>query len=330
MNPTVVRNTLVAALALAAWQAAPHAAAQSWPSKPIRVIVPYPPGGPMDPLMRLLQEPLGAALGQSVVVENRPGATGSVGMNVVAHSAPDGYNLTVATNDGILIIPRLKKDLPYDIEKDFEPVTQMVYTTTLLVTQPSSPFNDFRELVAYAKANPGKLNMGSFGLGGGVHQLLELINSRAGVKIVHVPYKGSGPAVQAALAGEVDLAASTPQVVGPMVRAGKLKALAITGDRRNADFPDVRPYKEQGYDIPPGGWFGLFAPGKTPADITNRLSAEVSKILKSPAQRKLITAAFGTEPVGNTPEEFARFLKSEGPRADELANLLRAAGYQGD
>ena len=115
-----------------------------------------------------------------------------------------------------------------------------------------------------------------------------------------------------------------------MVKAGKLKALAITGDARNAEFPDVLPYKEQGYDIPPGGWFGLFAPGKTPRDITNRLAGEVSKILKSPAQRKLITAAFGTEPIGSTPEEFAKFLKAEGPRADELAAMLRAAGYNGD
>jgi hypothetical protein len=185
-------------------------------------------------------------------------------MNFVAHSAPDGHTLTVATNDGILIIPRLKKDLPYDVEKDFEPITQMVYTTTILVTAPKSPFDDFREMVAYAKANPGKLNLGSFGVGGGVHQLLEMINKRAGVRIVHVPYKGSGPAVQAAVAGEVDLAASTPQVVGPFIRGAKLKGLAITTDARNPDFPGIKTYREQGYDIPRGGWFGLFAPGRTP------------------------------------------------------------------
>lgn len=304
--------------------------AQAWPTKPIRIVVPYPPGGPMDPLMRSIQDPLGAALGQPVIVENRPGATGSVGMNFVAHSAPDGYTLTVATNDGILIIPRINKHLPYDAEKDFEPITQLVYTTTILVTQPKSPFNDFRELVAYAKANPGKLNLGSFGMGGGVHQLLELINKRAGVQIVHVPYKGSGPAVQAAVAGEVDLAASTPQVVGPFLRAGKLKGLAISTGARNPDFPDVRTYKEQGYDMPNGGWFGLFAPGGTPREITERLSREVSRVINSPAQKKFITAAFGSEPIGNRPEEFARFLKAEGPRADELAELLRASGYKGE
>src|SRR4051812_24541514 len=306
------------------------AQAQSWPSKPIRVIVPYPPGGPMDPLMRLIQDPLGAALGQSVVVENRPGATAILGMNIVAHSPPDGYNLTVATSDGILIIPRVKKDLPYDVEKDFEPITQMVYTTTILVTPPKSPFNDFREMVAFAKENPGKLNLGSFGMGGGTHQLLELINKRAGVKIVHVPYKGSGPAVQAAVAGEIQLAASTPQVVGPFIRGGKLKGLAISTETRNPEFPDIKSYKEQGYDIPNGGWFGLFAPGKTPRDITTRLATEVTKIIKSPAQRKFLTAAFGTEPIGNTPDEFARFIKAEGPHADELAELLRAAGYTGE
>jgi tripartite-type tricarboxylate transporter receptor subunit TctC len=306
------------------------AQAQQWPTKPVRIIVPYPPGGPMDPLMRLIQDPLGASLGQPVVIENRPGATGSLGMNVVAHAAPDGYNLTVATSDGMLIIPRIKKDLPYDVEKDFTPITQMVYTTTILVTPPKSPFNDFREMVAYAKANPGKLNLGSFGMGGGTHQLLEIINKRAAVKIVHVPYKGSGPAVQAAVAGEIELAASTPQVVGPFIRAGKLKGLAISTDNRNPDFPDIKPYKEQGFDIPNGGWFGLFGPGRLPRDITERVSREVSRIIQSPAQKKFLTAAFGTEPIGNTPDEFARFLKAEGARADELADLLKAAGYKGE
>lgn len=332
LRRTACASELAVALCAALLFPLPDATAQSgpYPTKPIRIVVPYPPGGPMDPLMRLLQEPLGAALGQSVVVENRPGATGSVGMNFVAHSAPDGYTLTTATNDGILIIPRIKKDLPYDPEKDFEPVTQLVYTTTILVTPPKSPFNDFREMVAYAKANPDRLNLGSFGMGGGVHQLAELIKKRAGVQIVHVPYKGSGPAVQAAVAGEVDLAASTPQVVGPFIRAGKLKALAISTESRNPDFPDVKPYKEQGYDIPNGGWFGLFAPAKTPKEITERLAREISRILNIPAQKKLITAAFGSEPIGNTPDEFAKFLKAEGPRADELAELLRAAGYKGE
>ncbi len=310
--------------------AASNALAQTWPTKPIRVVVPYPPGGPMDPLMRSIQDPLGAALGQPVVVENRPGATGSVGMNFVAHSAPDGYTLTVATSDGILIIPRINKKLPYDAEKDFEPVTQLVYTTTILITQPKSPFNDFRELVAYAKSNPGKLNLGSFGMGGGVHQLLELINKRAGVKIVHVPYKGSGPAVQAAVAGEVDLAASTPQVVGPFIRGGKLKGLATSTPERNPEFPDIKTYREQGYDIPNGGWFGLFAPARTPKEVTERIAREVSRIINAPAQKKFISAAFGSEPIGNAPDEFAKFLKTEGPHADELADLLRAAGYTGE
>ncbi len=304
--------------------------AQAWPAKPIRIVVPYPPGGPMDPLMRSIQEPLGSALGQPVIVENRPGATGSVGMNFVAHSAPDGYTLTVATTDGMLIIPRINKKLPYDAEKDFEPITQLVYTTTILITQPKQPFNDFQELIAFAKANPGKLNLGSFGMGGGVHQLLELINKRAGVKIVHVPYKGSGPAVQAAVAGEVDLAASTPQVVGPFIRGGKLKGLAISTSERNAEFPDIKTYREQGYEIPNTAWFGLFAPARTPHEIVERLSREVSRIINAPAQKKLITAAFGAEPIGNTPEEFAKFLKAEGAHADEIADLLRGAGYTGE
>lgn len=323
---------LVLALLVGGFLALPASPAlsQAWPAKPIRIVVPYPPGGPMDPLMRSIQDPLGTALGQPVIVENRPGATGSVGMNFVAHSAPDGYTLTVATSDGILIIPRVNKKLPYDAGKDFEPITQLVYTTTILVTQPKSPFNDFRELVAYAKANPAKLKLGSFGMGGGVHQLLELINKRADVKIVHVPYKGSGPAVQAAVAGEVDLAASTPQVVGPFIRAGKLKGLAISTSERNAEFPDIKTYQEQGYDIPNGGWFGLFAPARTPKEITERLSREVSRIINSPVQKKFISAAFGSDPIGSTPEEFAKFLKAEGPHADELAELVRAAGYTGE
>lgn len=304
------------------------AGGQSFPSKPVRIVVPYPPGGPMDPLLRSIQPPLTEALGQQIVVENRPGATGMIGMAFCAQAAPDGYTLCTVTSDGMLIIPRLRNDLPYNVERDFTPVVQMVSTTTILVSPARAPFNDFREMVAYAKANPGKLNFGSFGMGGGGHQLIETINKRAGVKITHVPYKGSGPAVQAAVAAEVDLAASTPQVVGPMIQAGKLKGLAIITDTRNPKFPDIKTYKEQGYDVGNGGWFGLVAPGKTPKDVVERLNREIVRIIMSPAQRERIVSNFGIDPIGGSAEDFVRAMKADSARADELAELLRASGYK--
>jgi len=304
------------------------AGAQPYPTKPVRIIVPYPPGGPQDPLVRLIQGPLGEALGQQIVVENRAGATGLIGMTACARSDPDGHTLCTVTNDGMMILPRLRSDMPFDVNRDLVGITQLVHTIQILVTPPKSPFNDFRGMVAYAKANPGKLNMSSFGLGGGVHQLLEAINKAAGIKIAHVPYKGSGPAVQAAVAAEVDLAASTPQVVGPLIRAGKLKALAIRSEQRNAELPDIPTYREQGYDLGSGGWFALAAPGKTPKAIVERLNREVVRIIKSPGVREKITAAFGAPPIGSTPEEFAKMMRDEARHADEMVALLKAAGYK--
>lgn len=322
-----LRSAILVALVLAlpAWTAA-----QSYPTKPVRIIVPYPPGGPQDPLVRLIQGPLGDSLGQQIVVENRPGATGLIGMTACARSDPDGHTLCTVTNDGMMILPRLRSDMPFDVNRDLVGIAQLVYTTTILVTPRRSPFNDFREMVSYAKANPGRLNMSSFGLGGGVHQLLEAINKAAGVKITHVPYKGSGPAVQAAVAGEVDLAASTPQVVGPLIRAGKLKALAFRADERNPEFPDVKTYKEQGFDLGSGGWFALAAPGRTPKPIVERLNREVVRIIKSPGVREKITAAFGAPPIGGTPEDFVKLMREEAKYADEMVALLRAAGYKPD
>jgi hypothetical protein len=325
MIATTLRTLATAAMVTALCSAA---FAQNFPSKPVRIVVPYPPGGPMDPLLRSIQQPLTDALGQPIIVENRPGATGMIGMAFCAQSTPDGYTLCTVTSDGMLIIPRLRRDLPYNVERDFTPVVQLVSTTTILVSPAGAPFNDFREMVAYAKANPGKLNFGSFGMGGGGHQLIETINKRAGVQITHVPYKGSGPAVQAAVAGEVELAASTPQVVGPMIQAGKLKGLAIITDTRNPQYPQIKTYKEQGYDVGNGGWFGLVAPGKTPKDVVDRLNRDIVRIITSPAQRERIVVNFGIDPIGGSADDFARAMKADAPRADELAELLRISGYK--
>ena len=315
----------ISALAIAATLCS-AASAQNFPSKPIRIVVPYPPGGPMDPLLRSIQPPLTEALGQQIIVENRPGATGMIGMAFCAQAAPDGYTLCTVTSDGMLIIPRLRHDLPYNVERDFTPVVQMVSTTTILVSPPGVPFNDFREMIAYAKANPGKLNFGSFGIGGGVHQLIETINKRAGVRITHVPYKGSGPAVQAAVAGEVELAASTPQVVGPMIQAGKLKGLAIITNTRNPKFPDIKTYKEQGYDMGDGGWFGRVAPGKTPKDVIDRLNREIVRIIGLPdIQEKLL--AQGLQPNPTTPAEFSTIIQTETQR---WAKIIKEAGIKLD
>src|SRR5204863_10130971 len=221
-----------AVLALLLVIAAAAHAQSSFPSKPLRIIVPFPPGGAVDPLVRALANGMTERLAQPVIVENRPGATGTIGMNACAKSAPDGYTLCFVTSDGMTVIPALGAALPFDAEKDFEPVTLLGFAKPILVASARSPFDSFAGLVAYARANPGKVNFGTFGEGGSSHQLLEAIQHGTGTKITNVPYKGTGPALQAALAGEVDLALSILPVVLPHIKAGRLKPILVLARAR--------------------------------------------------------------------------------------------------
>ena len=285
--------------------------AQSYPNKPIRMIVPFPPGGGNDVIARLVAQKLSARWGQSIVIDNRAGANGIVGLTAVAQAAPDGYTLGIAAAGPMAVNPSLYDKLSYDPIKDFAPITNMVIYPLLLVTHPSVPAKNFRELLTLAKDKPGTLFFASPGSGNSGHLAGELLNSLAKVNTVHVPYKGQGPATADLLAGQVQMLYSSIPPVLPLVQQGKLNALAIGSAKRLASLPNVPTIAESGV---PGyeaySWIGIVAPAKTPADIITKLNREIVDILK---QKEMETdlLAQGAVPVGDTPEHFASYIKDE-------------------
>jgi tripartite-type tricarboxylate transporter receptor subunit TctC len=307
--------------------AAGLATAQTFPSRPIRFIVPYPPGGPQDPLARGLAPPLSAVLGQPVVVENHPGATGTIGYALCA-AAPDAHTICTTTTD-FSVLPFLMK-LPYDWEKDIAPVTQLLFFRQVLIAGAKTPFNSFREMVAYAKANPGKLNFGSYGEGGNAHQLIEAINRQMGIRVTHIPYKGSGPALQAVIAEEVDMAVSIPPIALTQVKAGKIKVLAINGNTRLSVFPDAGTYGEQGFGLDVRNYMGIVTTAKAPRDQVNRMSREIARIIASPDYNEKYMVSQFYEPVGSTPQEFTAYLKETRKVCEYLANSVKEAGYKAE
>lgn len=302
------------AAVLAATVASPTFA-QSYPSRPIRIVVPYPAGGGIDVMSRLIGQRLAQRLGQSVVVENKPGAGTLVAAESVARAAPDGTTLMITTDATVTINPHLYAKLPYDPVKDFAPVTQLVLLNQLLVANADLPANNLRELIAYAKANPAKLNYASYGVGSQPHLAMEILKNQAGINIVHVPYKGIPQAVPAAIAGEVQLTFSGAASTQAHLKGGRLKALAIGGKARLALLPDVPTFVEQGFpEVPANAWFGLFAPAATPPEIIARLHAEVTRILKDPEFTQKEIVAKGYELVASSPAEFAAFLQDDSRR----------------
>ena len=314
----------IAALTLG--MAAVTGSAQTFPGKPVTIIVPFPAGGPQDPLARGIQPALAKALGQPVIVENRAGATGIVGMNACATAGNDAHVLCTVSND-LTVLPYLM-DLPFNIDRDLAPVTQLVAIRPVLMASSNSPFNNFREMIAYAKANPGKLNFGSFGEGGGAHQLVEAINRELGTKIVHIPYKGSGPALQAVLANEVNMAVAVPNIALPHAKAGKIKVLAVNGSTRIAAFPDVATYSEQGFGLNIRNWFGVVASGRAPREAINRVNHEIVAIIKSPEYLEKFVNAFYYDVIGNSPDEMAEFMKADRKVAEVLAKVVKDAGFK--
>jgi tripartite-type tricarboxylate transporter receptor subunit TctC len=300
----------------------------SFPSKPLRIIVPFPPGGAVDPLVRALANGMTERLGQPVVVENRPGATGTIGMNACAKSAPDGYTLCFVTSDGMTVIPALGSALPFDAQKDFEPVTLLGFAKPVLVASARSPFDSFAALVAYARANPGKVNFGTFGEGGSSHQLLEAIQHGTGTKITNVPYKGTGPALQAALAGEVDLALSILPVVLPHIQAGKLKPILVIARARLPALPNVPTYGDESLPLVRATWFGIVVPAGVPTNAAGRLHEAIAALLGDTRWRDRFMPADSYEVSGDGPEQFARFLESSRADGKAIADLLRASGYR--
>ncbi len=296
--------------------------AQQYPNKPIRIIIPYPPGGGTDIVVRAISPRLTERLGQSVVIDNRGGATGLIGTETVARSAPDGYTLLAHTIAGLAIVPNLNPSLPYDPVRDFAPITHATSSPYMLVVHPKVPASSVKELIAYAKARPGELNFATSGDGSATHLSGLLFNRMAGVKIVHIPYKGAGPAVADVLAGQVQMRFSAIPPVLPHVKSGRLRALAVTGARRFSLLPDIPAVAETlpGFEV--DSWYGLLAPARTPVSIIQKLNTEIVAALRTPEVRALLEAS-GAEAVGSSPERFGELIRSELKR---LAPIVRDAG----
>ncbi|HET7199065.1 MAG TPA: tripartite tricarboxylate transporter substrate binding protein [Burkholderiales bacterium] len=284
------------------------ASAQGYPAKPVHLVVPFPAGGVVDTTARLLQPKLSEGLGQPVIIDNRPGAGGNIAADFVAKSAADGYTLLITTH-GHAISAGLYRKLPYDTARDFAPVTQIASSFLVLVANPGVPARSVKELLALARARPGKLNYGSTGLGAPPHLVGELFKQTTGIDVVHVPYKGDAPMYQALLSGEVDFAFGPLGNAIQHIRSGKLRALGMTNPRRSPAIPDVPTMVEAGV---PGfeltGWLGLFAPAGTPRPAVDRLYEDMAKAI---AQARERFPALGYEPVGSTPDEFAARFKSD-------------------
>ena len=317
-----------AAFALLAALASSIALAQALPPKPLHIIVPFPPGGAVDPLVRALASGLAERIGQPVIVDNRPGATGTIGMNACAKSPPDGTTLCFVTSDGMTVIPALGMQLPFDAERDFQPVTLLGYSQPVLVAASGSPFDSYKSLVAYARANPGKVNFGTFGEGSSSHQLLEAIQHGAGIRLTNVPYKGTGPALQAAIAGEVDLALSIVPVIAPHLKSGRLKPILALSRARLPALPDVPAYGEESIPLFRTTWFGIVAPAGLPRDTLARLHSEIAAVLGNPQWRDRYMPADSYEVSAIGPDDFARLLEKTRADGKAIADLLRAGGYR--
>jgi len=290
------------------------ASAETWPTRPVRLVVPSSAGaGVTDIMARVLSAPLSAAFGQQVVVDNRPGASGILGAEVVAKSPADGYTLLIA-NVSLIVNPYLYAKMPYDPLTDFVPVTMVNTAPQQLVVHPAVPANTVAELVAYAKARPGQLNYGSGGLGSTPFLAAELFKSITGIDVVHVPYKGGGPAVTELVGGQLTFMIENVPGTMPFVKSGKLRALAITGAQRSPIAPELPTMIEAGvpgYEM--SAWNAIFAPKGTPPEIVTRLHAELSKVLHAPEMKEQC-ATLGAEPIGNAPDELAAFLKADKAR----------------
>ena len=315
------KRALLGALAAAAALALPGAWAQTWPSRSVSIIVPFPAGGTTDVLARALGHELSKTLGQPVVVENKPGAGATLGADYVAKSKADGYTLLMGAVHHTIATSVYRK-LGYDFEKDFAPITTVALVPNVLVVNPQVPAKTVQELLAQAKAQPGKLTYGSNGTGTGHHLIGAQFEGMGGVQLLHVPYKGSGPLTTDLLGGQISMSFDTVTPVLPHIKAGKLRALAVTTAKRSVALPDVPTLEEAGlpgFDM--GTWFGMLAPAGTPKDIVARLNADMVKIIQSPEFRKKMDD-IGADPIANTPEQMARQIKDDTAR---FARLVKEA-----
>jgi tripartite-type tricarboxylate transporter receptor subunit TctC len=289
----------------------PLLAAESFPSRPIRMIAPSSAGGPVDVIARILAQGYGETLGQQIVVDNRAGAAGLIGSELVAKASPDGYTLLFGFSGPLVIVPQLNASgAPYDVQKDFAPISLTSEAPYVLVVNPASPYKSVQELVAAAKAQPEKLLYGSGGNGTGIHMAGALFNTVAGTNIVHVPYKGAAPAMTALMAGQVTMMFNSLPGAMAHIKAGRVRALAMATAKRSSQLPDLPTIRESGLPIEATGWYGVLAPAGTPKAIVDRLHAAVIKTIKAPAMDAKMEAQ-GVETVGSTPQEFAAKIREE-------------------
>jgi tripartite-type tricarboxylate transporter receptor subunit TctC len=314
-------------LALAAFAFATAAFAQAWPAKTLKIIVPYPPGGTSDILARALGPGITAALGQPVIIENKPGATGNVGADFVAKSAPDGYTLLLADIGSLAISPSVFTTLPFDPVKDFAPVVMVAYSPHLLVVHPSVPAKDAKELIALAKAKPDTFNFAVSGVGGANHLAGIDFAQRAGLKWTYIPYKGGAQALTDMVGGQANVMFNGMLATYPFVQDGKLKVLAISSAKRFSAAPDIPTVAEQGMPgFETGSWQGIVAPANTPPEIVNKLHATVMKILATPELKDRLDKA-GAEVRAMSPAEFGGFIRAE---KDRWAKVVKESGAKFD
>jgi tripartite-type tricarboxylate transporter receptor subunit TctC len=314
------------ALLLACFAAA--AQAQTWPSQNVRLVVAYPPGGGIDVMARQIAERLTRAWGQPVVVENRPGANTIIATDAVAKSAPDGHTLLMTTDATFSINPHLYRKLPYDAQKDFIPVTMLVLLQQMLVAHPALPANSLGELISLAKQKPGTINYASYGSGSQPHLAGEMLKSKAGIDLVHVPYKGISLAVPAVMAGEVQLTFAGIATSAPQLKAGRIKAFAIGGTQRSPLFPQVPTFTELGYpEVETHAWFGFFVPAGSPREAVARIYRDTKEILEDAEFRQKNLVARGYDVVGSSPEEFAAYIRKD---SESRARAVRISGAKAE
>jgi len=324
-----MRPVLFAVLAVLGAGLAQHAAAQApaaYPNRPIRLILPASPGGPVDVIGRTVGTGLAEALGQIIVIDNRAGAGGIIGAEIVARGNPDGYTLMFAHSGPLAIEAAIHSKLPYHPLKDFAPVSLVAASPYALIVSPASPAKSVKELVALAKSRQGKFHFASGGVGTGLHMAGELLNLAAGIRMIHVPYKGAAPSMTALMSGEVDTMFNGVSSALPHVRAGRLRALAISSAQRSPLFPELPTVAESGLKYETGGWYGLVAPARTPKAVTARLQSNLHAALNTPQMKERL-AAQGVDGIASTPEQLTQHLRTE---LDKWTAVVKAAGLRAD
>jgi tripartite-type tricarboxylate transporter receptor subunit TctC len=322
---SVLSFALVAGIAalLALFAGAAHA--QPYPNRPIRLIVPFPPGGATDVYARVVQARLGEALGTSILVDNRGGAGGMIGAEMVAKSPPDGYTLLLGNIANMAMNVGVYKSMPYDPQRDLTPIMHTVDVNYVLVVHPGVPAANLKELVAHAKANPGRLTYGSAGAGSAPHLATELLKQRAGIFVVHIPYRGGGPMVADLLGGQIQLGIGDQANLMPQVRAGKLRALGVGSEKRSPVYPELPTIAEQGFPgFLAGAWQGIAAPAGLPADIVKRLNEALARTMALPEVRDKLIGA-GMDLVASSPEQFARHIRAETAKWVKVAKAVGAS-----